>query len=66
MDGQLTAGESSPYTDGQSTFTAADGDELWITGEGAIVPSENPDYDSQSTANTALISARTRRRAKSR
>lgn len=46
-DGQLTAGESLPYVDGFGTMVAANGDELHIEIEGAVIPSTNPEYDFQ-------------------
>ncbi|HMB92097.1 MAG TPA: hypothetical protein VKP65_14690 [Rhodothermales bacterium] len=45
LDGELTEGESVPYWNAVGTMTAANGDELWITGSGAILPSDHPDYD---------------------
>jgi hypothetical protein len=44
-DGQLTEGESLPYDNGVGTFTAANGDELWFTISGAVLPSDHPDFD---------------------
>lgn len=44
-DGQLSAGESAPYDNGVGTLTAANGDELWITIAGAVLPSGHPDFD---------------------
>lgn len=44
-DGQLTAGESIPYDNGVGILTAANGDELHIEISGAVLPSDNPDYD---------------------
>lgn len=46
-DGALTDGESAPYWDGQGTLVAANGDELYVTVEGAVLPSSDPDYDFQ-------------------
>lgn len=50
-DGQLTEGESLPYGEpfGHSagTFIAANGDELYFTVSGAVVPSEDPEFDFQ-------------------
>lgn len=44
-DGQLTEGESAPYDGGVGVLTAANGDELYITIAGAVVPSDHPDFD---------------------
>lgn len=44
-DGTLTGDESAPYNNGQGTFTAANGDELHFTIEGAVLPSDHPDYN---------------------
>ncbi len=44
-DGQLTEGESLPYDNGTGTIVAANGDELYLVIEGAVVPSAHPDYD---------------------
>jgi hypothetical protein len=43
--GQLTEGESIPYENGIGTFTAANGDKLYFTSSGAVLPSSHPDYD---------------------
>lgn len=43
-DGQLTAGESIPYSDGTGTFTAANGDQLIMSISGEIVPGNRPGY----------------------
>lgn len=43
--GGLEEGESIPYVDGVGTFTAANGDELWFTIAGEILPSDHPDFD---------------------
>ena len=43
-DGQLTEGESIPYDNGAGVFTTANGDELWITTSGAVLPSDHPDF----------------------
>jgi hypothetical protein len=43
-DGILTEGESFPYFNGYGVFTAANGDELWLNVEGAILPSDDPEY----------------------
>ncbi len=44
-DGMLTEGESIPYDDGIGVIVAANGDELHLTTEGAVLPSDHPDYD---------------------
>jgi hypothetical protein len=45
FDGILTAGESVPWhSTGYMIFTAANGDELWTSGGGKIVPSDKPGY----------------------
>lgn len=44
-DGTLTAGESLPYDSGLGTLTAANGDMLYLTISGAVLPSDDPDYD---------------------
>jgi hypothetical protein len=44
-DGMLTEGESLPYDNGFFTFTAANGDELWIEVAGAVLLSDRPGYD---------------------
>lgn len=46
-DGQLTEGESLPYSDGVGVLTAANGDELHMEVAGTILPSQDPDYDFQ-------------------
>jgi hypothetical protein len=43
--GELTEGESIPYFNGTGTFTAANGDQLYFTISGAVLPSNHPDYD---------------------
>ena len=43
-DGTLTEGESAPYVLGSGTLVAANGDELYMTIEGAVLPSSHPDY----------------------
>lgn len=45
LDGALTEGESLPYSDGEGTLTAANGDELHIAIAGAVVPSTDPAFD---------------------
>lgn len=40
----LVDGESIPYWDGVGIFVAANGDELHFTIEGAVLPSDHPDY----------------------
>lgn len=45
LDGELTEGESLPYWNGVGTMTAANGDELFFTIAGAVVPSDHPDFD---------------------
>lgn len=44
-DGTLTGDESTPYNNGQGIFKDANGDELHFTIEGAVLPSDHPDYD---------------------
>lgn len=44
-DGQLSPGESLPYENGLGTLTAANGDRLFITIAGAVLPSDHPDFD---------------------
>ena len=44
-DGQLSPGESLPYENGVGTLVAANGDELFITIAGAVLPSDHPDFD---------------------
>lgn len=44
-DGQLTEGESIPYDNGIGIIVAANGDELHLTIEGAVLPSDDPSYD---------------------
>jgi hypothetical protein len=44
-DGTLTAGESAPYDNGVGIIVTANGDELYMTAEGAVLPSDDPDYD---------------------
>jgi len=44
-DGTLTGDESAPYNNGKGVFTAANGDELFFDTSGAVVPSDNPDFD---------------------
>jgi len=47
-DGQLTAGESIPYWNGTGTFTAANGDQLYVGNiAGEIVPSTRPGFNSE-------------------
>lgn len=46
-DGQLTAGESIPYDQGLGTLVAANGDVLYMNVEGAVLPSQDPDFDFQ-------------------
>ncbi|MDX1675978.1 MAG: hypothetical protein R3314_14380 [Longimicrobiales bacterium] len=46
-DGALTAGESVPYWDGVGTLTAANGDVLYLSISGAVLPSDHPDFDFQ-------------------
>lgn len=46
-DGVLSEGESLPYTDGVGVLVAANGDELYLSIAGTVVPSEDPDYDFQ-------------------
>lgn len=43
-DGQLTEGESIPYDNGAGVFTTANGDALWFTSSGAVLPSDHPDF----------------------
>ena len=44
-DGQLTEGESLPYDEGQGALVAANGDSLYITIAGAVLPTEHPDFE---------------------
>jgi hypothetical protein len=44
-DGELTEGESLPYWNGVGAMVAANGDELFFTIAGAVVPSDHPDFD---------------------
>lgn len=44
-DGTLTGDESLPYNNGEGIFIAANGDELYFTIEGAVLPSDHPDYN---------------------
>jgi hypothetical protein len=44
-DGTLTGDESAPYNNGKGTFIAANGDELYFTIEGVVIPSDHPDYN---------------------
>jgi hypothetical protein len=44
-DGQLTEGESLPYDQGVGTLIAANGDELYLSISGAVLPSDHPDFD---------------------
>ena len=44
-DGMLTAGESAPYVNGVGTIVAANGDMLYMSIAGAVLPSDHPDYD---------------------
>lgn len=46
-DGALTEGESAPYWNGLGILVAANGDELHLTVQGAVLPSTDPDYDFQ-------------------
>ena len=46
-DGTLTEGESAPYWNGLGTLVAANGDELHVAVEGAVLPSTDPAYDFQ-------------------
>jgi len=46
-DGTLTEGESAPYWNGLGILVAANGDELYVTVEGAVLPSPDPGYDFQ-------------------
>lgn len=45
LDGMLTEGESIPYDNGFGTLTAANGDVLYLEISGAVLPSDDPDYD---------------------
>lgn len=45
LDGALTDGESLPYDSGEGTLIAANGDRLFITIAGAVLPSDHPDFD---------------------
>jgi hypothetical protein len=42
-DGELSPGESLPYDNVWFVLTAANGDELWLTGGGEILPSDDPE-----------------------
>lgn len=44
-DGQLTAGESLPYDGGAGALVAANGDSLFITIAGAVVPTDDPVFE---------------------
>jgi hypothetical protein len=44
-DGTLTGDESAPYNNGEGTFIAANGDELYFTIEGVVLPSDHPEYN---------------------
>ena len=44
-DGVLSPGESLPYDQGMGTLVAANGDVLFVTIAGAVLPSDHPDYD---------------------
>lgn len=44
-DGRLTEGESLPYDQGRGVLVAANGDELYLEISGAVVPSDDPDFD---------------------
>lgn len=44
-DGMLTEGESLPYDNGIGMLVAANGDELYLSIEGAVLPSDDPEYD---------------------
>ena len=44
-DGQLSPGESLPYENGFGALVGANGDELFITIAGAVLPSDHPDFD---------------------
>ena len=44
-DGMLTEGESIPYDNGFGILTAANGDVLYLEISGAVLPSDDPDYD---------------------
>lgn len=44
-DGTLTGDESSPYNSGQGVITAANGDELYFTAEGVVLPTDEPGYN---------------------
>ncbi|MGD8279480.1 MAG: hypothetical protein PVH00_15685 [Gemmatimonadota bacterium] len=43
-DGQLTGSETIPYWDGFATFTAANGDQLFVEIEGEIIPGTRPGF----------------------
>lgn len=43
--GVLTEGESAPYNNSEVTFTAANGDKLYIDISGAVLPSSDPNFD---------------------
>jgi hypothetical protein len=44
-DGTLTGDESAPYNKGQGVLIAANGDELYFTIEGVVIPTDQPGYD---------------------
>lgn len=46
-DGRLTEGESIPYDQGVGILVAANGDELRLSIEGAVLPSQDPEFDFQ-------------------
>ena len=44
-DGTLTEGESAPYDNGIGMIVAANGDELYLSISGVVLPSDHPDFD---------------------
>lgn len=44
-DGQLTSGESLPYEKGIVYFIASNGDTIFASTQGAVLPSDHPYYD---------------------
>jgi hypothetical protein len=43
-DGALTGDESAPYDNGWFVLVAANGDSLWLSIEGEVLPSDDPRY----------------------
>ncbi|MDR8390806.1 hypothetical protein NC796_06640 [Aliifodinibius sp. S!AR15-10] len=43
--GVLEPGESLPYDSGVGSFIASNGDKLYFTASGEVLPSDHPDYD---------------------